>query len=354
MDLDVLKKFYKNKKVFITGHTGFKGIWLYLILNFLGAKVYGFSLKIQKNDDYKFYKLIKKKIRGTYGDILDYNSLKKSIFNFKPDIIFHLAAQSLVIESQKNPKLTFETNVVGTNNLINISRKIKKVKSIVIATSDKCYLNKNKFEYFKENSRIGGCEPYSLSKSFAEILIGIYINNNIFKSYKGISSVRAGNVIGGGDFAKSRILPDIIKNYKNKKIILRNPNSIRPWQHIFDVATAYLFIPVFHYRNSKKYSGPYNVGPNNKSFLNVKNLTKLFTKFLNVKYEIYYKKGKFIESKYVFLNSSKIKKQLHWKPLYSINESLKITSNWYNCFLKNKKNIFNLSNEQIKNFFHPQ
>ena len=176
MDLKKIKSFYKNKKIFITGNTGFKGSWLHLILNFLGANVKGYSLKLVNNDNYLFYKKISKNnnIKTVYGNILDYNLLKKTITSFKPEIIFHFAAQSLVIESQKHPRNTFETNVIGTNNVVDICKNIKSIKSIIIATSDKCYYNK-KAKFFTENSELSGNEPYSSSKANTEHLINIYL-----------------------------------------------------------------------------------------------------------------------------------------------------------------------------------
>tara|TARA_Y100000590_G_scaffold432996_1_gene549561 strand:+ start:364 stop:1440 length:1077 start_codon:yes stop_codon:yes gene_type:complete len=358
MDLIKLKKFYKNKKVFITGNTGFKGIWLQLFLIYFGAKVKGYSLKLKKNDNFIFYKKIKKEckeVNTTYGNILNYDLLKKTIKKFKPDIVFHFAAQSIVIESQKFPRNTFETNVVGSNNLIDICKNIKSIKSVVLATSDKCYFN-NKATYFSETSKILGDEPYSSSKANTEYLINIYYKNFLKKLNFGLSSVRAGNVIGGGDFSKYRIIPDIIKNVKNKKILLRNPNNIRPWQHIFDVLCAYLLISKFHYKDKKKYSGPYNVGPNRRSILNVKQLTNLLIKNLGFKIKIQMnlnKDNRYKESKFLFLNSNKIKKKLKWSPNYDINKSLELTSNWYKNFLLNKS-LYKFSTNQIKNFFDYQ
>ena len=198
----------------------------------------------------------KYKKESIYGDVLDFKNLNKSIDKFKPHIVFHFAAQSLVIESQKFPIKTLEVNVLGTYNIISSCFKNKSIKSLVIATSDKCYLNLGKSKKFYENSELGGVEPYSSSKAMCEQLINFYHSNKNYKKNFSLSSVRAGNVIGGGDFSDYRILPDIIKNYKKRKIILRNPNHIRPWQHVLDVCLAYILIPIFHYKNRKKYSGP--------------------------------------------------------------------------------------------------
>ncbi|MBD1140764.1 CDP-glucose 4,6-dehydratase [Pelagibacterales bacterium SAG-MED39] len=355
MEFKKLKKFYKNKKVLVTGNTGFKGIWLFLILKFLGAKVKGFSLPLYKNDSFIFFKILKKNLNKetVYGDVLDYNKLFKTIKLFKPQIIFHFAAQSLVIESQKKPKKTLETNLIGTNNIIKICFKIKSIKSLIVATSDKCYLNKGKKKPFKENSELGGVEVYSSSKAMCEQLINLYLLNNAKINSFGLSSIRAGNVIGGGDFGNYRIIPDIIKKFKSKRLTLRNPKHIRPWQHVLDVCYAYLLVPVFHYKDKKKYSGPYNVGPSNKNFVNVLNLTKKFISMLGKNYEINFKKNIFTESKLLLLDSKKIYNLLRWSPHYGIETSIKKTASWYKNYL-NKNDIKKFTELQIKHYFDDQ
>jgi len=350
MDVTKIKSFYKNKKVFITGHSGFKGIWLSFILKFLGANVLGYSYKLKKNDKFIFFKKTKRNFKSKFGDILNYDYLKKNIKDFKPHIVFHFAAQSLVIESQKNPKKTFETNVIGTNNIIDICLSTKSIKSLIIATSDKCYKNNSKKIKFNESSELGGDEPYSISKSLCEHLIKIYQTNSVKKIKFGISSVRAGNVIGGGDF-NNRLVPDIINSTKKKKILIRNPKHIRPWQYIIDVCHAYLLIPIYHYKNYKKYSGPYNIGPNRKNFISVQKLTKKLSDKISIKFKIKIKKQFFKEKKFLFLNSSKIRKLMNWKPLLDIEETLKETAEWYKFFF-NKKNIIKKTLDQIKFYYY--
>ena len=353
MGLKQLKNFYKNKRIFITGHTGFKGMWLFLILSFFGAKVKGYSLSLSKNDNFIFFRIFKKKFlkESFFNDIVDYKTLSKKINTFKPHIIFHLAAQSLVIESQKKPLETLETNILGTNNLIKSSIIQKSVRSVVIATSDKCYLNTNKKKAFNENSTLGGVEVYSSSKAMCEQLINSYLLKSKKKLHFGLSSVRAGNVIGGGDFSKYRIIPDIIKNSKTKVISLRNPKHIRPWQHVLDVCYGYLLIPIFHYKNKVRYSGPYNVGPFEKKYINVLNLTKKFSKVIGKKYKIKVRKIKFIESRLLLLNSQKIKKLLKWFPLYNFDKSIYVTALWYKYYLE-KKDIKKFTYSQIENYFN--
>jgi len=243
MDIKKLKDFYKNKRVFVTGHTGFKGTWLCLILNYFGANVIGYSLKQTLYDNFDFYKAInlKKKIKSYYGDILNKNRLLTIIKTNKPQIFFHLAAQSLVIKSYLDPKTTFETNVIGTANVLDVCRDQKYLRSLIIVTSDKCYLNLEQKKSFKEDSPLGGNDPYSCSKAMAERLVKIYFNRVYKKTSIGLATVRAGNVIGGGDFSENRIIPDVIKHILNKKkLTLRNPNHYRPWQHVFDLLSGYL------------------------------------------------------------------------------------------------------------------
>jgi CDP-glucose 4,6-dehydratase len=352
MVLNKLKKFYKNKKVLVTGNTGFKGIWLFLILKFLGAKVRGYSLPLKKEDNFFFFKILRKYLfkETIFNNIGNYEILLKTVSSFKPQIIFHLAAQSLVIESQKNPQETLETNIIGTNNIIKCCIESKTIKSLVIATSDKCYLNKDKNKPFTENSQLGGVEVYSSSKAMCEQLINLYLSldNKIINF--GLSSIRAGNVIGGGDFGNHRIIPDIIRNYKSKKIKLRNPKHVRPWQHVLDVCYAYLLVPIFHFKNVKRYSGPYNVGPSSKNLVNVLNLTNKFTSSLGKKYQIILQKKNFIESKLLLLNSKKIFKLLKWYPLYNFQKSISKTAMWYKFYLE-KKDLKKITDFQIKAYF---
>ena len=351
MEYKKLKKFYKNKKVLVTGNTGFKGIWLFLILKFLGANVKGYSLPLTKKDNFIFFKILKKYLNKdtVYSNILNFRKLSKTVRFFKPQVIFHFAAQSLVIESQKKPQETLEINLLGTKNILDISLKIKSVKSLVIATSDKCYFNNGKKKIFNENSLLGGVEVYSSSKAMCEQLINLYFKKE--KLNFGLSSVRAGNVIGGGDFGKYRIIPDIIRHSKTKKIYLRNPKHIRPWQFVLDVCYAYLLIPLFHYKNKKKFSGPYNVGPSNKKLFNVLSLTKKFTSIIGKNFKINSrKKDRFTESKLLVLSTKKIFNLLKWKPLYNFEKSILKTAQWYEIYL-NKENIKEFSETQIKDYF---
>ena len=259
------KNFWFNKKVLITGHTGFKGSWLTLWLNHLGANIMGYSLPLT-NNEYLFKKLKLQnlsKITNIFDDINNFSNLKKNIEKFKPDIIFHLAAQPIVIDSYKKPLNTFNTNIIGTANLLQSCLRIRNLKSIVIVTSDKCYENNDVQFNFKENDKLGGDDPYSASKAACEIITNSYSKS--FLSDVGIATARSGNVIGGGDRGKQRLVTDIINSLKENKILkLRNPGSTRPWQHVFETLNGYIVLSEKLYKNKNKYKGAWNFGPNNK------------------------------------------------------------------------------------------
>tara|TARA_B110000977_G_C10968757_1_gene451488 strand:- start:68 stop:1114 length:1047 start_codon:yes stop_codon:yes gene_type:complete len=340
-----MKNFFKNKKIFITGHTGFKGIWLVNILNHLGGNVYGYS----KNDEFKknFRKFCSiKKGCSYYGDILNKKKLFEKLNKVKPDIVIHFAAQSLVKKSFINPEETISINIIGTLNLLECCRKIKTVKSIILATSDKCYENNNKKKYFREEDKIGGDDPYSASKASCEIIINSYIKSFFYDNKKGVASVRAGNVIGGADWSEDRIISDCARSIINKKnLYLRSPNSIRPWQHVLDVLNGYLLLAkkLYETKEKNKFNGSYNFGPSEKKFFNVKTLVKLFFKSMKLKKKIILSKGTFGKEKnIILLNSNKSLKKLNWKQKINFKNTIVLTAEWYYSFInKNKNEIIN-------------
>jgi CDP-glucose 4,6-dehydratase len=346
-----MKKFFKNKKVFITGHTGFKGIWLTSILNHFGAKIYGYSKQDSTTRNYK--KLSKDlKVNDFFGDILDKKKLDNELKKIKPDIVIHFAAQSLVQESYNNPVTTINTNIIGTCNLLESCRSINSIKVILIATSDKCYENKDdKIKYFYEDNKLGGDDPYSASKACTEIIFNSYLKSFYLNKKIGLASVRAGNVIGGGDWSDNRIIPDCARSiiYK-KKLILRNPNSIRPWQHILDVLNGYLILvkKLYLEKNKQKFNGSYNFGPIDKKKYDVNHIVNEFFKILNVNKEkkVIKKRNIKKEKKILLLNSNKSKKILKWQQKIKINKAIKLTAEWYNFYINQNKNI---TLDQIKN-----
>jgi len=330
-NIDKLNKFWSKKKVFITGHTGFKGSWLCIILNYLNANVYGYALKPEKNSLFNKSKIEKKLISNTYSDINNFLDLKKKIEKSKAEVVFHLAAQPLVLESYVKPLKTFQTNIIGTVNLLQCIKEVKSVKSVVIITTDKVYkINKKNISY-KELDQLGGFDPYSASKVGAEIVVDSYIKSFFSESIlkNRVSTARAGNVIGGGDFSKNRLFPDIIKaiNYK-KKLTIRNPSHIRPWQHVLDPLMGYLILAEKQYKNkinNKDYS--WNFGPNKSNFKKVIDIVKYIKKLENFNYNLL-KTKKLKETKVLKLNSEKAKKKLNWISKLNLSESIRKTIEW--------------------------
>jgi CDP-glucose 4,6-dehydratase len=352
-----LSKFWKGKKVFLTGHTGFKGGWFSIFLNLLGAKVAGYSLKPNVNPNlYDLAKLDKEIYKSTFGDIRDYSKLKNSIKRFSPDFVVHMAAQPLVRESYVNPKYTYEVNTLGTINILNILNELKFIKSALIITTDKVYINNNKKNYYKESDILGGADPYSNSKSCAELTVDSY-NHSFFKA-KNIfaATARAGNVIGGGDFSKDRILPDYLRSLSaNKEIVLRSPNSIRPWQHVLDPLYGYLLLLMKLHKKEKLSGTSFNFGPSKSNNKSVKDVIYLINKEFNNTVKITKKKSGSIyyESKILMLNSEKSKKILKWKSKYNLEQSIKLTSLWFKELISKKnKNILKVTQNQIRNYFN--
>ena len=330
-NLNTLKKFWNKKKVFITGHTGFKGTWLCIVLKYLNSNIHGYSLKPEKKSLFNQSKIKKDLSTNTFGNINDIAKLKATIKVVKPEIIIHMAAQPLVIESYKNPLETFNTNIIGTTNLLESIRDIKSVKSVIIITTDKVYKINKKNKSYKELDQLGGFDPYSTSKVGAEIIVDSYIKS-FFKNTKlnnKISTVRAGNVIGGGDYSENRLVPDIIFAINNKKkITIRNPHHVRPWQHVLDPLIGYLMLAKKQYFN-KMTDGEHawNFGPNNNNCKKVIEVVNYIKKLHNFEYVIINNK-KFKETESLRLNSNKAKIKLNWLPRWNLSKSIKNTVDW--------------------------
>jgi CDP-glucose 4,6-dehydratase len=343
--------YYKDKVVFLTGHTGFQGTWLSLWLTLLGAKVIGYSLKPPTSPSLFNILNMKKIVTSKIGNINNKKKLTHEIFVCKPDIVMHLAAQALVVPSYQNPIETFSTNIIGTANLLESIRDISSIKSCLIMTSDKAYENKEFNCAHIENNPMGGTDPYSASKGAAELVISSY-RKSFFneKNSPGIATIRAGNVIGGGDWANYRLIPDCIKSLISKKnIILRNPRSIRPWQHVLESLSGFLLIGSKLDKNSKKFSGPWNVGPSPKNSLSVESIVKKIIHQWGAG-KIITEKNNLYEAKLLKLDSSKIFNLMKWKPTYSYDESIEKTVNWYLKYHKNKKTIQNFTILQIEDY----
>ena len=345
-----LVKIFRNKKVLITGHTGFKGSWLSLWLNISGAKVYGISNNYKSTEtNIKNFRL-KKDVKNFNIDIRNFVKLNKIITKIKPDFIFHFAAQSLVGNSFKNPVYNFETNFNGTLNLLEVLR-LSKFKCIsIIITSDKSYKNLEIKRGYTENDILGGDDPYSASKASAEFVINSYFKS-FLKNKKNlrIAICRAGNVIGGGDWSNDRLIPDIMRSIlNNKKVKLRNQSSTRPWQHVLDVLNGYLILANKLKKNNKLNGQSFNFGPPIKSNYTVLAIVREIKKNWNL-LEWVFSNRTYHESTLLKLNSSKSLKYLNWKNKLDFKELIKLVTDWYKCFYENK-NIYDFSIKQIRNF----
>jgi CDP-glucose 4,6-dehydratase len=343
--------FWKNRKVFLTGHTGFKGGWTALWLSTLGAKVYGYSLKPPTNPNFfNTTKLNKKISQSIIGDILNLKKLTKVMSSVKPSIVIHMAAQPLVRVSYNKPIETFMTNIIGTANVIEASRKIKSIKTLVNITTDKCYENTEKITGYKESDPLGGHDPYSSSKACAEILTAAYRRSFFFKNNLNINTVRAGNVLGGGDWSQDRLIPDFFRSLdKGSFLKIRYPNAIRPWQHVLDAINGYLILVEKSYDRKNNLSSSWNFGPDIMDSKKVIWIIKyLSNKIKGSKFSI--EKNKILhENSMLNLDSSKAKKYLGWKNIWSIKETLDKTLEWHQAFYS-KKNMLEISIDQIKTF----
>ena len=348
-----LNNFYAGKKILVTGHTGFKGAWLSLVLNEFGARVYGISLKPEDVRG-NFYNIVRlnKKIKSYYIDLSEYKKLYKTINKIKPEIIFHLAAQPYVIRSYKDPIQTIHSNIVGVSNLLDICRKTKSVKLFLNITTDKCYENDDSKKSFVESDRLGGKDIYSASKACSEILTNSFFES--FLKYKiKIGTSRAGNVIGGWDFGEDRLIPDIFESImKNKNLTIRNPNSVRPWQYILDVLNGYLF-QVFYLSKDKSHTlSSFNFAPVQKDIVNVKEIADYISNYFNFKRVRFLKQNKgFAESKNLLLNSKKANKNLGWRNKYKTMGAIDETIKWNEAYYSNPKEIEKFSVNLIKDFF---
>ena len=345
-----LVKIFRNKKVLITGHTGFKGSWLSLWLNISGAKVYGISNNYKSTEtNIKNFRL-KKDVKNFNIDIRNFVKLNKIITKIKPDFIFHFAAQSLVGNSFKNPVYNFETNFNGTLNLLEVLR-LSKFKCIsIIITSDKSYKNLEIKRGYTEKDILGGDDPYSASKASAEFVINSYFKS-FLKNKKNlrIAICRAGNVIGGGDWSNDRLIPDIMRSiFNNKKVKLRNQSSTRPWQHVLDVLNGYLILASKLKKNNTLNGQSFNFGPPIKSNYTVLAIVREMKKNWNL-LEWVFSNRTYHESTLLKLNSSKSLKYLNWKNKLDFKELIKLVTDWYKYFYENK-NIYDFSIKQIRNF----
>ena len=327
---------FRDKRVLVTGHTGFKGSWLSIWLNELGAKVIGFALTPElKKANFVAAKL-SNKIVDIRGDIRDFTKLFAVFNKFQPEFVFHLAAQPLVTRSYLEPRPTYQTNLLGTVNLLEAVRLTKSVKVIVNVTSDKCYQNREWVWGYRESDSLGGYDPYSSSKACAELITAAYrqsfFNPEQIKKHRvALASARAGNVIGGGDWASDRIIPDCIKALQQGSTIqIKNPSAVRPWQHVLEPLSGYLLLAAQLYQQPDRYSEAWNFGPEQSSIITVKGLVE---KVINCWGSGHWKdlsaSSKFHETKVLSLDISKATRYLGWKPRLNLDQTIKLTVDWY-------------------------
>lgn len=348
--MDFIISFYKGKKVFVTGHTGFKGSWLCKILANAGAVVTGYSLNPPTSPSLFEIASIEKDIHSVIGDIRDYASLKKVFDEAQPEIVLHLAAQPIVRDSYKNPAYTYETNVMGTVNILECVRNSSCTKSFLNITTDKVYLNKEWAWGYRENEELDGYDPYSNSKSCSELVTHSYKNSFFSNDAIAISTARAGNVIGGGDFANDRIISDCIRAaIEHKDIVVRNPFSTRPYQHVLEPLYAYLMIAAMQYEDCK-YAGYYNVGPDDQDCFQTGDLVELFVKHWGdgIKWINCYDGGPH-EANFLKLDCSKLKTTLGWKPHWNLDKAIEMVVEWSKCWLENG-NVRACMDKEIEEF----
>lgn len=344
---------YKNKKVFLTGHTGFKGSWLALWLNQLGAKVCGYSLAPNTVPSMFNVLGIENKIeKSVIGDILDNITLEKTMSEFEPDIVFHLAAQPLVRLSYSEPVLTYKTNVIGTLNVLEAARKCKSVKVFVNVTTDKCYENKEINRGYKEDEPMGGHDMYSSSKGCVEIMSSSYRRSFLQNDDTyAMATARAGNVIGGGDWALDRLIPDCIRAINNnEKIEIRNPIAVRPWQHVLEPLSGYLLLGEKLLTDGEKYAEGFNFGPNEDSVLKVADVAQKVIDFYGKGEVVIHKKDNLHEAGLLMLNIEKAKKVLNWSPVYTPNQAIEKTVEWYKHFYANDTDMYYFTLNQISEY----
>jgi len=341
---------YKNKNVLVTGHTGFKGSWLSIWLNEMGANVIGYALDPYTEHDNFVVTNLSEKITDIRGEIRDYDKLLKTFEEEKPEIVFHLAAQPLVRLSYKEPRETYEVNVMGTVNVLEAARKSDSVNAVVIITSDKCYENNEWIWGYRENDPMGGYDPYSSSKGCAELVTSAYTRSFFDNedSDLAVASARAGNVIGGGDWAEDRLITDCITYLKEDKVIeIRSPEAIRPWQHVLEPLRGYLLLASKLYQNPDKYKGAWNFGPNEASIVTVGELVdKLVNKWGSGDWIDTSNNDEPHEAKLLKLDISKARYHLNWEPKLNFNQTIELVVDWY----QNENVDYNFDVKQIKQY----
>ena len=343
------KTFWKNKKVLLTGHSGFKGSWLTIWLNILGAKIYGISLKPITTPSLFYSAKVAKICNSIFCDIRNYENLDKYIKEINPDIIFHLAAQPLVKESYKLPINTFSTNIMGTANLLNICREIENLKNIIVITTDKVYKNKDWDYPYRETDELGGSDPYSSSKAATEIIINSFRESYFQEKNISLITARSGNVIGGGDWSEDRLIPDAIRAWESDQYLeIRRPSFIRPWQHVLEPLYGYLLIAQNSF-NKNYLKNSYNFGPNTSELISVREIINLASQFYENPKISFKNDNLFHETNKLLLENTLAKKDLSYFPRWNIYKGVEETIKWYKSYYQAKDSL-DLCIGNINNF----
>ncbi len=349
MNLDV--EFWKDRRVFVTGHTGFKGSWLCLWLESMGADIAGYSLNPTDSPNLFSQAKIGLSITNTFADIRDQKTLANSISEFRPEIVIHMAAQPLVRRSYENPMETFSTNVMGTANLLNAALHQPSVRAVINVTTDKCYENKEWLWAYRENEPLGGHDPYSSSKACSELVTHAFTKSYYNGSSIGLASARAGNVIGGGDWSKDRLVPDILLAFQEKKpVVIRNPQSIRPWQHVLEPLHGYLLLAEKLYNEGRLYSEAWNFGPKDDDARSVEwILDEMASKWGDGASWINDTSENPHEANFLKLDISKASARIGWSPKWNLNQALDHIISWHKDWLKQRP-ARDICLEQIEQF----
>lgn len=353
------REFFRDKKILITGHTGFKGSWLTLMLSGFGARIMGIALEPKTSDDFFVVNNVDQLCDSHICNISDYKAIQKKVVAFQPDLIFHLAAQPLVRYSYSNPLETWQTNVMGTANILEAARHIVAKCAIVVVTTDKVYQNNEWYYPYRESDRLGGKDPYSASKSATEMVVASYCHSffhpqNFGEHQKSVATARAGNVIGGGDWSEDRLVPDIIKAISNNSVVnIRNPNAVRPWQHVLEPLYGYLLLGFNLYNESDKFSGAWNFGPYPEEVLEVKEVVQKAIDILGEgTYKVEENINKLHEATLLKLDISKSLEILKWKPRLKTDEAITWTLQWYKELFDNRAGIFDYSRKSIQEYLN--
>ena len=348
-----VEQFYRQRKVLVTGHTGFKGAWLTAWLKLLGADVTGFALPPETEPNLFTAARTGEDMAGVFGDVRDLASVSTVLAEHAPEIVIHAAAQSLVRRSYREPVETYTTNILGTVNILEAVRHTPSVRAVVIITSDKCYANREVSRGYREDDALGGHDPYSSSKAAAELVTAAY-RRSFFaeKQSAAIASARAGNVIGGGDWSEDRLIPDIVRGISSgKPIIIRRPDSVRPWQHVLEPLRGYLMLAQRLFEQGNGFAGAWNFGPREQDALPVAEIARrIIARWGKGNLQIQAGPDPLHEAQTLTLNCEKAEKELDWRPMLTLDETLEWTARWYQSFYMDSRSGKSISEEQIEKY----